>query len=168
MDLKTMDHAVKALKIDSPGRDRLLQLNNDNARETSHLTAERFAGMIESARVATVIEPALAFMLAFDQDDNYDGGHFQWFRQRLDRFLYIDRVIVSAPHRRHGLGRLLYEDLIVRAGRLDCRLIACEVNFRPPNPVSDAFHARFGFVETGRVTMDNGEKGVRYLIRREG
>ncbi len=167
MDSKTMDHAVKALKSDSPGRDRLLQLNNDNARETSHLTAEKFAVMIETARVATVIEPALAFMLAFDQDDDYDGRHFQWFRQHLDRFLYIDRVIVSTTHRRHGLGRLLYEDLIMRAGRLDCRLIACEVNFRPPNPVSDAFHARFGFVEIGRAIIDNGEKGVRYLIRRE-
>ena len=132
MDSKTMDHAVKALKSDSPGRDRLLQLNNDNARETSHLTAEKFAVMIETARVATVIEPALAFMLAFDQDDDYDGRHFQWFRQHLDRFLYIDRVIVSTTHRRHGLGRLLYEDLIMRAGRLGCRLIACEVNFRLP------------------------------------
>jgi len=163
-----MDHAAKALKSDSPGRERLLQLNNDNARETSHLTTERFIDMIDSARVATVIEPALAFMLAFDQDDNYDGGHFQWFRQRLDRFLYVDRVIVSATHRRHGFGRLLYEDLIMRAARMDCRLIACEVNFQPPNPVSDTFHARFGFVEIGRATMDNGEKGVRYLIRREG
>lgn len=79
-----MDHAVKALMSSSPGRERLLQLNNDNARETSHLTDEKFVSMIESACVATVIEPALAFMLAFDQDDRYDGGHFQWFRQRLD------------------------------------------------------------------------------------
>jgi uncharacterized protein len=163
-----MDYAVKALKSDSPGRERLLQLNNDNARETSQLTAEKFVSMIESARVATVIEPALAFMLAFDQDDRYDGGHFQWFRQRLERFLYIDRVIVAAPQRGQGLGRLLYEDLIRRAGRSGCPVIACEVNFRPPNPVSDAFHARFGFVEIGRATMDNGQKGVRYLIRREG
>jgi predicted GNAT superfamily acetyltransferase len=107
-------------------------------------------------------------MLAFDQDDRYDGSHFLWFRQRLDRFLYIDRVIVAATHRRHGLGRLLYEDLIRRASQLACPLIACEVNFRPPNPVSDAFHARFGFVEIGRATMDNEQKGVRYLIRREG
>jgi len=163
-----MDHAVKALKSDSPGRERLLQLNNDNARETSHLTTERFIDMIDSARVATVIEPALAFMLAFDQDDKYDGSHFLWFRRRFDRFLYVDRVIVSATHRRHGLGQLLYDDLIRRAGRLACPLIACEVNFRPPNPSSDAFHARFGFVEIGRATMDNGQKGVRYLIRREG
>jgi uncharacterized protein len=163
-----MELAVKVLKSGSPGRERLLQLNNDNARETSHLTAEKFASMIEAARIATVIEPALAFMLAFDQDDRYDGGHFQWFRRHLDRFLYIDRVIVSATHRRHGLGRLLYEDLIRRAGQLSCPLIACEVNFRPPNPVSDAFHARFGFVELGRATVDDGKRSVRYLIRREG
>jgi hypothetical protein len=56
-----MDHAVKALMSSSPGRERLLKLNNDNARETSHLTDEKFVSMIESACVATVIEPALAF-----------------------------------------------------------------------------------------------------------
>jgi predicted GNAT superfamily acetyltransferase len=163
-----MDLTVKVLKSDSPGRELLLKLNNDNARETSQLTADRFDSMIQSACVATLIEPALAFMLAFDQDDKYDGGHFQWFRQRLERFLYIDRVIVAATHRRHGLGRLLYEDLIGRAGQSGCPLIACEVNFQPPNPISDAFHARFGFVEIGRATMDGGAKGVRYLVRREG
>jgi len=163
-----MDLAVRVLKSDSPGREWLLKLNNDHARETSHLTEDRFVSMIQSARVATVIEPALAFMLAFEQDDRYDGGHFQWFRRRLERFWYIDRVIVSATHRRHGLGRLLYEDLIRRAGQSGCPVIACEVNFQPPNPVSDAFHARFGFVEIGRAIMDDGEKGVRYLIRREG
>src|SRR5262245_44215901 len=136
-----MTPAVKVLKSDSPGRDQLLKLNNDHARETSHLTADRFVGMIQSARIATVIEPALAFMLAFGQDDEYDGGHFRWFRQRLERFLYIDRVIVAATHRRHGLGGLLYEDLIMRAGRSGYPAIACEVNFQPPNPISDAFHA---------------------------
>jgi predicted GNAT superfamily acetyltransferase len=69
---------------------------------------------------------------------------------------------------RLGLGRLLYEDVIERAGRSDYPAIACEVNFQPPNPVSDAFHARFGFAEVGRGASDNGTKVVRYLVRRTG
>jgi predicted GNAT superfamily acetyltransferase len=162
-----MDHVVKILKRDSPGREGLLQLNNEHARETSCLSAEKLDSMIGSARIATVIEPTLAFLLAFDQDDKYDGEHFQWFRRRFDRFLYIDRIVVSGEHRRHGLGRLLYEDLIARARRWEFPIISCEVNFRPPNPVSDTFHARFGFIEIGRATNDNGDKEVRYLIRRE-
>jgi predicted GNAT superfamily acetyltransferase len=167
-EIAEISHYVEVLEKDLPGRARLVQLNNDNARETSVLTVEKFESMVAAARVATVINPGLAFLIAFDQDGDYDGAHFQWFRQRLDRFLYIDRVVVSGEHRRLGLGRLLYKDVIERAGRSDYPAIACEVNFQPPNPVSDAFHARFGFAEVGRGASDNGTKVVRYLVRRTG
>jgi predicted GNAT superfamily acetyltransferase len=41
--------------------------------------------------------------------------------------------------------------------------IVCEVNEAPPNPASDAFHARLGFVEVGRAMLTNGGRLVRYL-----
>lgn len=41
----------------------------------------------------------------------------------------------------------------------------CEVNFLPPNPGSDAFHARLGFSEVGRGVLYGGSKTVRYLER---
>ncbi len=40
----------------------------------------------------------------------------------------------------------------------------CEVNHAPPNPGSDAFHARMGFGEIGRAVLSGG-KTVRYLRR---
>jgi predicted GNAT superfamily acetyltransferase len=39
------------------------------------------------------------------------------------------------------------------------------VNTEPPNPASDAFHARLGFVEVGRAVLPGGAKAVRYLRR---
>src|SRR4029453_3139181 len=114
-----MNHHVEVMDKDLPGRARLVQLNNDNARETSVLTVEKFESMVAAAPVPPLIDPGLAFLIAFDQDGDYDGAHFQWFRQRLDRFLYIDRVVVSGEHRRLGLGGLLYKDFIGRAGRPD-------------------------------------------------
>src|SRR5215475_4334815 len=54
----------------------------------------RFDQLINWASVALAIPPAAAFLLAFEQSDNYDGGHFIWFRSRFDKFLYIDRVVV--------------------------------------------------------------------------
>jgi uncharacterized protein len=33
-------------------------------------------------------------MLAFDQDADYDSPNFLWFRERLARFVYADRVVV--------------------------------------------------------------------------
>jgi uncharacterized protein len=147
-------------------RDELLWLNNNSARETSLLTRETFDRMIAAARVATFIEPSAAFLLAFEHCDAYEGGHFLWFRRRLDRFLYVDRVVVAEDRRRHGLGRLLYADVFRLAERLGHTSVACEVNLLPPNPVSDRFHASLGFDELGRAAVDGGAKVVRYLLRR--
>jgi predicted GNAT superfamily acetyltransferase len=35
----------------------------------------------------------------------------------------------------------------------------------PPNPASDAVHAKFGFAEVGRAASPDGNKAVRYLTR---
>ena len=147
-------------------RDELLRVNNASARETSLLSKERFDRMIGSARVATFIAPGRAFLLAFEQTDAYDGGHFKWFCSRYDRFLYVDRVVVDEGHRGQGYGQALYADLFRRAEELGHDCIVCEVNVQPPNPGSDRFHAAQGFREVGRATIDHGAKTVRYLLRR--
>jgi uncharacterized protein len=145
-------------------RDALLDVNNASARETSLLTPERFDRLIRSASVATFLAPGKAFLLAFEQTDDYDGLHFKWFQRRYDRFLYVDRVVVSAEHRSHGYGRMLYADLFTRAEKLGHDRIVCEVNVQPPNPGSDRFHSAQGFREVGKATIDNGAKTVRYLL----
>jgi len=147
-------------------REELLRVNNANARETSLLTREKFDRMIAGARAATFIEPGVAFLLAFEQSDEYDGAHFSWFRGRFDKFLYIDRVVVAHGYRRLGLGRMLCVGLFQRAARLGHVNIVCEVNMWPPNPISDSFHSAQGFAEIGQATMDGGAKSVRYLLRR--
>jgi predicted GNAT superfamily acetyltransferase len=148
---------------ESPKNDALLRLNNASARETSLLTSERFDQLIRSARLALFIPPAAALLLAFEDTDDYDGGHFLWFRRRPGRFMYIDRVVVAEEWRRHGLARMLYEDVFKRAIRLGHSRVVCEVNVQPPNPVSDKFHESLGFEEIGRATFDDGAKTVRYL-----
>ena len=144
-------------------RDGLLGLNNRNAQETSLLTCGRLHQLIGWARVAVCIPPDVALLIAFDQSAEYDGGHFLWFRERFDEFLYIDRVIVADEYRRHGIGRKLYAQVFARAAKLGHTRIACEVNLLPPNPVSDAFHASLGFREVGQAAINNGSKTVRYL-----
>ncbi len=143
-------------------RASLLILNNASASETSWLDAAGLDRLITGARVATSIGPDAAFMLAFDERADYDSPNFVWFRERFDQFLYVDRVIVAQTHRRQGLARSLYADLFRRAERHGYPRIACEVNSRPPNPVSDAFHAKLGFSEVGSGAV--GAKSVRYLL----
>jgi uncharacterized protein len=158
---------IRDLHGDLSARGELLAVNNASAAETSPLSNERFDHLIDLARVATYVRPGAAFLLAFQQSDAYDGGHFLWFRDRFDRFLYIDRVVVAEGDRRHGLGRALYTDLFRRARELGHTAIVCEVNLLPPNPVSDRFHAAHGFTEVGRASFDAGAKTVRYLLRRD-
>jgi predicted GNAT superfamily acetyltransferase len=148
---------------DQPDRRALLALNNASSRETSRLTAERFDQLVGAARIALFCPPAAALLLAFVQTDEYDGGHFLWFRGRLARFVYIDRAIVAEAHRRRGLGQKLYAHLFKMATQLGHTNVVCEVNLQPPNPTSDKFHAALGFEEVGRATIDSGSKTVRYL-----
>jgi uncharacterized protein len=148
---------------DQFNRDALLRVSNASATETSLLSPDRFDQLIDCASMALVIPPATAFLLAFEQSDDYDGGHFLWFRSRFEKFLYIDRVVVAKEYRRNGLGRMLYGEAFKRAADLGHVPVVCEVNLQPPNPISDSFHVAQRFEEVGRAIIDNGSKTVRYL-----
>ena len=76
-----------------------------------------------------------AFLLAMNETADYDSLNFLWFRARYPRFVYVDRIVVGAGHRRAGLGASLYADLQKWARGRTPRL-ACEVNLRPPNEPS--------------------------------
>jgi uncharacterized protein len=106
-----------------------------------------------------------AFLLAFDHDTPSQGPNHAWFLARRPRFLYVDRVCVDPRARRRGLGRALYAHAIAEAVRRGIPIVCCEVNTDPPNPVSEAFHASFGFLETGRAFLPDRGKSVRYLER---
>ena len=150
----------------TPGlRDDLLALNNRSAVETSWLEPARFEHMVASAFAALHVPEAKALLLTFDQSADYDSPNFLWFRERLERFAYIDRIVVGEQARGLGLARQLYEQLFDLALEAGHSLVTCEVNSTPPNPGSDAFHAAMGFVEAGSVALTPG-KSVRYLTRR--
>ncbi len=142
---------------------KLLELNNAHAKELSWLDEEKLARMIRNAFAARRIGSIDAFILAFDQDSDYDGENFAWFKSRYQQFVYVDRIAVAAATRGQGLARRLYEDLFAAAADSGQQLIVCEVNAEPPNPESDAFHASFGFEHVGTATLSSPEKTVRYL-----
>ena len=85
---------------------------------------------------------------------------------RYPRFIYVDRIVVAASARGHGLARRLYGALFAEAARAAHSCVVCEVNSAPPNPESDAFHAALGFVEVGAATIHDGSKTVHYLLRK--
>ena len=148
---------------DSGGR--ALALNNAHATELSFLEPARFARLVRGAFLARRIGDIDALLLAFDQDADYDSPNFLWFRERYLRFVYVDRIVVAPESRGRSLARQLYDDLFENARHRGHDQVVCEVNTQPPNPASDAFHARLGFAEVGRAVLPGGDKAVRYLRR---
>lgn len=58
-----------------------------------------------------------------------------------------------------------WKALIDKAKQAGLKRIVCEVNLSPPNPKSDAFHQRMGFVEVGQAVLEDRNKTVRYLCK---
>jgi len=113
-------------------------------------------------RVAESDGAIAGFLTALFPEADYQSPNLLWFRNHRDRFVYVDRIIVAGPVRGTGIGRLLYADL-EGFSRPFARLLTCEVNLRPPNPGSLAFHRRLGFHEAGRQELDGGTREVVLL-----
>jgi uncharacterized protein len=151
------------LATDGAMAQALLALNNAHAQELSWLEPDRLGELVAKTFRATRIGTIDAFLLAFDQGASYDNPNFRWFAARYPRFVYIDRIVVAPSARGRGLAKLLYQDLFGHASRAGQSRVVCEVNSRPPNPESDAFHSGLGFVEIGSADIHDGRKTVRYL-----
>ena len=121
-------------------------------------------------RVAEVDRCIVGFLLAVGPGQGYESPNYRWFAARSDDFLYIDRVVVAGGHQGTGVGGALYDDVTAWAARHGFGRLVCEVNVEPANPVSDAFHERFGFVEVGAQWVAGGTKRVslRELTLHEG
>src|SRR5262245_12059084 len=92
----------------------VLRLNNAAPPHVNALTDEQFqwlATHVDYFRVAEHGGKISGFVMAIRDGTGYWSANYAWFRDRYDRFIYLDRVVVSPDARRLGLGRALYADL---------------------------------------------------------
>jgi uncharacterized protein len=131
----------------------VLALNAADVAALSPLDHERLTLLRKQAAHALVAEAAgqvVGFVLTFAPGSAYDSDNFAWFSRRYGGgFLYLDRIVVDPAYRRRGIGGRVYEALEDEA-RAYGRLV-CEVNSKPPNDGSLAFHAARGYVEVGHL-----------------
>lgn len=149
-----------AFRADFP---RILTLNEESVHFLSPLNHERLSLLHAAAPYHRVIEydgVVQAFLLVLREGATYDSPNYQWFSQRYEQFLYIDRVVVSASMQGRGAGRLLYDDLFRFAKNSGCQTITCEFDIAPPNAQSERFHAAFGFREVGTQKVGPKQKQV--------
>lgn len=141
----------------------ILALNAESVHFLSPLSPQRLQALHEEAALHLVAQEqgaVLGFLLAFREGARYDSINYRWFVQRYERFLYVDRVVVDAGARGRGAGRALYEATFAFARGQQLPRVTCEFDVDPPNPVSERFHAQFGFREVGRQAIADGSKRV--------
>lgn len=151
--------------VDALRGQELRALNNSFHEQTSLLDASQWSSLIAASSYAVYVQPAEALLIAFTCKSTYDNPNFRWFAHRFESFVYVDRIVVSANAQGKGYGRRLYEQLFLWAQDSGFALIGCEVNQQPPNPGSDAFHERMGFVQQAQVQGPQSRKVVAYLTK---
>lgn len=115
-------------------------------------------------KVALVDGEVVGFLLMLAPGANYQSINYTWFSERYEQFAYVDRIVIDPSMGGKGIGRLFYDDAISELAELYGR-ICCEVNIKPRNDVSLAFHQALGFVEVGQQDTEQGTKRVSLLVR---
>ena len=145
----------------------VLAMNNASTPHVNALTTEEFSWLQSHAAYFRVAEDAsgiAGFVLCLAAGLDYWSDNYKWFAARHDDFLYLDRVVVAERARRLGVGRALYADLHrVAAGRWP--RVTLEVNLRPANPNSVAFHEALGYEAVGVREYDDGEHAVQMFTK---
>ncbi len=116
-------------------------------------------GFSSISLVAETAEGAIAgFCLVVPPGTGYGSGNYAWFSERYGDFIYLDRVAVAPAFRGRGVGRLLYGAVERTAADVhpSATDFLLEVNLRPRNDGSLAFHDRLGFAEVAQRETDYG------------
>ena len=144
---------------------RVLEINNANTPGVSELTMSELETDIENCLHALAIDnehgEVCAFCITFAPDAPDAGANHQWFADRFESFVYLDRIAIDSKNKNRGLGALLYQTVEQRMlNSAKHSLLCCEVNLEPPNPGSLRFHQRIGFTEVGQRGDGNAYRVV--------
>ena len=138
-------HAINQAEVPAVG--------DETEAALRHIAAESIVALVaeEAGELA-------GFCLVLAPGADYDSGNYLWFSERYDDFVYLDRVAIAPAFQRRGLGRALYAEVERSAAELRpaAGWFTLEVNLRPRNDTSLAFHAALGFVEVGQRETEYG------------
>jgi len=140
-------------------RDAILAVNREGQPGVTALLPGEVEACIARAtlfRVAEFDGELAGYLIGFGAGFASMGDEYAWFSARYASFVYVDQIAVAGRFWRRRIGSALYADLEREAARRDIQRIVCEVNLRPPNPRSLAFHAHLGFEEAGQMEVSDG------------
>ncbi|WP_154222838.1 GNAT family N-acetyltransferase [Marinicella rhabdoformis] len=141
----------------------IVQLNQSEVDKTSPMDGLRLEALDALACYHKVVEVdgvVAGFLFAMDESADYENDNFAFFQSRYERFVYIDRIVISKDFAGMRLGSALYEDLFECARLQQVPVLTCEFYIKPLNVGSLKFHQGFGFKEVGTQTAADGIKLV--------
>ena len=116
-------------------------------------------------RVAESNDCLVGFLVALNRDLDYDSTNFQWFKQRYDDFMYVDRIVIANSQRSAGIGRLFYADVMSFA-EVRAPAIVAEVFMEESTHPALLFHGSFGFHEVGQHQWQDSPLRAIMLYKR--
>jgi predicted GNAT superfamily acetyltransferase len=153
--------SIRVRAASASDRTRIAAINREGQPGVNPLSAEELEACLAQAtlfRVAELEGASAGYLIAFAAGFASIGDEYAWFSARHSAFLYVDQVAVARDAWRRGIGAALYADLEREARERGIPLLVCEVNLRPENPRSLAFHAKLGFAEAGRLEVSDGRR----------
>jgi predicted GNAT superfamily acetyltransferase len=142
------------------------QLNNEAYPAVPTTSEDELAELVGVCDWGVVVEVdgrVVGFLLAVEPGKNYDSENYRFFESRGVSHFYIDRIVLGEGARGRGLGKRLYGEVFSEAAKRGYTRVTCEVNLKPENPVSLAFHHALGFVGVGVQDTKGGEVTVQLL-----
>lgn len=132
--------------IEQHDHDTIVDLNQGALEGVGPLDHESLALLVKQADQALVLDDGgdvAGFVITLPIGAVYDSSRYEWFEDRLDEYVYLDRIVVAETHRRQGVASRLYD-----AVESDLP-VALEVY--ETNEPSLEFHRQRGYQEVGEL-----------------
>ncbi len=154
---------MKIIDVREEHFEEILRINEELVHFLSPLDIVKLREMNKELLLHKVVveeENVLGFLMVFGKDADYDNENYIWFNERMENFMYIDRIVIPDEHQGKGIGKLFYEFVFGFGKAKGYDFITCEIDINPPNKVSLDFHKKMGFEEKGRQALYGGKKEV--------
>lgn len=145
---------------------RVTELNNEAYPAVPMSSAEELAQLVDLCDwcvVAEVNDDVVGFLLAVEPGKDYESENYRFFESQGRPHFYIDRIVLGEKSRGQGVGKSLYQRVFAEAKARGYERVTCEVNLKPENPVSLAFHQAMGFTGVGTQETKGGTVVVQLL-----
>jgi len=145
----------------------VLKLNTAALPHVSEVKLSDMKRFLKQADPFLVIEEGeelAGFMIVLQKGLDYESLNYAFFCNNYSNFDYVDRIVIADKFRGQKFGTALYNHLFSVSEK---KIITCEVNIKPPNPDSLAFHKALGFRQVAEQVSEHGKKNVAMMVRKK-